>query len=67
MKNKICILETDNGFWKEHGQSAYSKDILELYELIKDRDFEIVKGKHNDFNDGWENVMKNLKEEGNAK
>jgi len=55
---KICILKEGKGFWKEHGQGTYSNNILELYELIKDRDFEIVVGEHNGFEDKWKNIEK---------
>lgn len=54
---KICILKERVGFWKEHGVEAYSNNILQLYELIKDKDFQIVIGKHNDFIYDWETVQ----------
>ena len=54
--NKICILKEGRGFHKEHGQTSYSNNILELYELIKNKDFEIVFGDHNDFEGKWEEV-----------
>ena len=53
---KICILKKDGGYWKEHGHMAYSKNILELYELIKDKDFEIVCGDDKDFRGKWKKV-----------
>ncbi|MEK6878609.1 MAG: hypothetical protein AABY22_03325 [Nanoarchaeota archaeon] len=53
---KICILKEGKGYWKEHGQSAYSGSLIELYQLIKDKDFEIVIGNHNDFEGKWEEI-----------
>ena len=53
--NKICILEKES-LWCEHGKISYSKDLARLYELIKDKDFEIVIGEHNDFYMKWEEV-----------
>lgn len=50
---KICILKSGSGLWKEYGKTAYSNNILDLYELIKDKDFEIKIGLHNDFENEW--------------
>ncbi len=54
--NKICILNKEKGFWKLHGETTYKINIIELYELIKDKNFEIVIGEHNDFEGKWENI-----------